>query len=132
MIPVAYSACEDLNHLFFHCSFSKVVWNAVLCCNGISREAGNWDYECGWAVGNMRGHGFKAKISCLTFAASVYCIWNERNRRIFQNKVQNWRGVLMRIEEIVQAATWKWRAKRSFENWLLCKEWGICDQYVLE
>lgn len=101
-------AGEDLNHLLFVCSFSKDIWKTDLHRNGIKREAGSWNQE-------SKGNDFQAKMRRLISAASVYCVWGERNKRSFLNEAQDWEGVLLKIEDIVKTATWKWKAKR---NWV--------------
>lgn len=99
----------------------------IVCRFGSNRSDGNLEYECNWAVDNLRGNAFTSKVRRLALAACVYCIRAERNRRTFQNKSMTWRGVLVKIEDIIQAATWTWEAKRNFENCLICKEWGIAN-----
>ena len=107
---------EDKNHLFLRCTFSQKIWNTTLKRNGIRRGAGTWDQEAGWAIEDAKGTGFKAKMRCPLLATVVYSILHERNTRIFQQKAQNWEGVMLRIEVIVKAATWQWKACRNFEN----------------
>ncbi|KAM7494364.1 hypothetical protein LguiB_028973 [Lonicera macranthoides] len=40
--------------------------------------------------------------------------------------------ILGKIEELLGAATWNWKAKRNYENRELCKKWGLNDLHVLE
>lgn len=66
-------------------------------------------------------------MRALSLATVVYLIWHERNYRIFKNIGQDWKQVLTKVEELIREATWKWRIKRSYKNWLVCIEWGLKD-----
>ncbi|GAB2291706.1 hypothetical protein Dimus_025957 [Dionaea muscipula] len=43
-----------------------------------------WDYLKEWLMKVARGESQKAKRIRHLFAAAIYCIWSERNARIFQ------------------------------------------------
>lgn len=74
---------ESLQHLFFDCSFSKQIWNAVLGKFMIQRGARQWDVELIWACDHCNGKSFRAMLFKLFLAAASYYIWLERNARIF-------------------------------------------------
>lgn len=128
---LCYAAVESQNHLFFDCIFSKCIWREVLRRNDINRDVKEWETESEWAVAETRGTDFKAKIRSLALAATVYMIWRERNYRIFRHMGKDWRVGLHQIEDLIKDATWRWRAKRSFANWAICKEWGLKDTIML-
>lgn len=53
---------ENHGHLFFYCSFSRVVWadllrrNLILRCPGDwDFETGDWDFDIGWASLHYKG-----------------------------------------------------------------------------
>ncbi|GJX38684.1 RNA-directed DNA polymerase, eukaryota, reverse transcriptase zinc-binding domain protein [Tanacetum coccineum] len=71
--------CEDLQHLFFQCPFSKT--------NLIN-------------VGN--GNNIRSVVRRLVFAASVYNIWHERNRRIFKDVKSSSEEVYKHIMDTVK------------------------------
>ncbi|KAJ6670044.1 hypothetical protein OIU85_019872, partial [Salix viminalis] len=87
-------------HLFFNCSFSKQVWEAVNFKARIQWPGLPWDQLTIWAGNNLTK---KSQINCqiarLVLAASVYHMWQERNRRVFSNQRQG-RGYM--TEEIFQ------------------------------
>ena len=122
---------EDMNHLFFNCGFSKAVWTEALRRNGITRIVGGWDEECDLAIREGKGDNFIARIRKLVLFAAVYLIWQERNCRVFQHMGHDWLYVIRRIEEVIREATWFWREKRTYGNWVICREWGLNDCKVL-
>ena len=90
--------------------------------NNLHREGGDWEFEGSKAIIESSGRDFKYKMRALSLAAVVYLIWQERNYRIFRNMGQDWNQVLTKVEELIREATWKWRIKRSYENWVVCME----------
>lgn len=36
-------------------------------------------------------------------------------------------GYLKDIDRYTVGRCWKWKVSRPFENWILCKEWGISE-----
>lgn len=71
----------------------------------------------------QRGPVFKLEEERLSFAINVYCIWQERDNKIFRNKFRTENVVIRDIESYIQAKAWYWHVTRSFVNWLICKEW---------
>lgn len=79
---------EDEQHLFFQCKFTKKIWEEVKRRNGISRSNGSWVEELSNAIKEGEGDTFVARIRCLSWAAMVYFIWQERNARTFKDERQ--------------------------------------------
>ncbi|XP_074300996.1 uncharacterized protein LOC141632341 [Silene latifolia] len=76
-------AAESHGHLFFHCSFSAVVWSRVLCWMNLPGRSCDFKIELVWCIhrGSRRHWKHSWFLSCLTI--TVYSLWKERNRRIF-------------------------------------------------
>lgn len=79
---------ETRYHLFFQCSSSQAVWkelkrrtNQAYCCS-------SWDQEIHEAIQRSGGGSMAARVRKLSLGISVYCIWWERNLRIFQNSAR--------------------------------------------
>lgn len=66
----------------------------------------------------------------LAFNISVYSLWLERNKRIFAGRMRTGYGIVKEIENYVIAKSWKWSVKRSYINWLVCKNWGV-DEIIM-
>lgn len=77
---------EDLAHLFFSCPYSNNMWRILTRWAGIIRPIGNWDEEVTWYSRKVNNCRPKAGILGFLFAATVYQIWSEKNRRRFTNQ----------------------------------------------
>ncbi|GAV92882.1 zf-RVT domain-containing protein [Cephalotus follicularis] len=76
---------ESMAHLFFLCPFSASIWTEVLRKCNVNRTELQWDEAVAWMIRNSKGDKFPATLRKLAFAATVYHIWLERNRRCFKN-----------------------------------------------
>ncbi|KAJ9541973.1 hypothetical protein OSB04_028479 [Centaurea solstitialis] len=104
-------ASESHDHLFFECVYSRQVWLQVM---------GNleWlDFSCSWSaiVAAMSDQDTRPKMleHQLLLAATVYCVWCERNRRIFQELAKPVPHIVRLIMEAVyDRLAWKKRKKK--------------------
>ena len=119
------NAEENRDHLFFQCPFTQEIWQEVKRRNLQGYQCQNWLQEEQIAAQRYVGSSLKARLSRLSLSVCIYCLWIERNLRIFQNKYRNTTAVMCEVERYIIGRTWNWRVPRKFENWLLCKEWGI-------
>ncbi|XP_059288237.1 uncharacterized protein LOC132041551 [Lycium ferocissimum] len=79
-------AVETLDHLFFKCSHSQFIWKTLLSWMGINRPIGFWEDEAAWmAQRTIRRNPLYTALG-MTFAATVYHTWIERNTRRFQQQ----------------------------------------------
>ncbi len=81
---------ENLDHLFFLCPFAKSVWTASLCdgvlfCNRFLSSPG--DLTSRWKTARATLSGQSKSTFYLLVAAGCWEIWNERNRRTFENRL---------------------------------------------
>ena len=88
---------ESRDHLFFECSYSKAVWKKVLQLCGLNREVLDWRREFAWAVQKFKGKALITKILKISWNAYIYCIWKERNNRLFVHKEDSIEQVLEHI-----------------------------------
>ncbi|XP_060200123.1 uncharacterized protein LOC132628355 [Lycium barbarum] len=95
--PLYDDANETTDHLFFGCSYSTDVWKSLLIWQGISRSLMEWNEEIDWAVTNARGRAAGSILCRMILACGVYCIWAERNLRVFQTKTRPARDVIRQV-----------------------------------
>ncbi|XP_039039775.1 uncharacterized protein LOC120177849 [Hibiscus syriacus] len=93
---------ETRDHLFFNCSFAKNLWGSILALCGISHAVSSWDDVLAWAIHCLKGNSFIVKIFKLAWAGHVYCIWRERNGRLFGNTARSMDVVLKDIKEVIR------------------------------
>lgn len=95
--------------MFVKCNFAS----AVLYRNGQRYRCDGWDLETKTMLKWARGGRFQARVGRISLAVAVYCISQERNQRIFQNKYRNVDTILGDIESSVQAKVWIWSIART-------------------
>ncbi|GFZ09693.1 hypothetical protein Acr_21g0002920 [Actinidia rufa] len=86
--PLCSAQNETLNHLFFQCTFGKQIWANIKSWLGISQAMQSLKATVKWLIKEARGTGFPAKIKRIGIACMVYSIWEARNKRIFEGKVE--------------------------------------------
>ncbi|GJS58909.1 RNA-directed DNA polymerase, eukaryota, reverse transcriptase zinc-binding domain protein [Tanacetum coccineum] len=67
----------------------------------------------------------KSKHSCLDLAATVYCIWNERTKRLFAQEVKDWDAVLKDIISTVRFKLASVKVKSSKQLISIGEIWRI-------
>ncbi|XP_020249238.1 uncharacterized protein LOC109826627 [Asparagus officinalis] len=113
---------ESRDHLFFQCPFSAYIWK--LCKMKLHTDA--------MAIHDLRTEAietqnkFKAKdriyiLARLVLSATVWHIWQERNRRIFHDKKMHKVMVFRRLYEdinvIIRTCYWKSGNNTILSNW---------------
>ncbi|KAJ6693958.1 hypothetical protein OIU85_004722 [Salix viminalis] len=81
---------ENHDHLFFGCSFSSSIWLDISSRAQIGWKAGNWSQA--WqdiAVRCSNKNNPRHRLVGLALASSIYHIWKERNKRIFDQHFSN-------------------------------------------
>ncbi|KAJ6407648.1 hypothetical protein OIU84_011020 [Salix udensis] len=78
---LCYEHVEDHTHLFFRCRYSKEVWSAITCKAQIQWTHLPWGAAWEWALTEY-DTGPQARIMGMALAATIYHLWQERNRRI--------------------------------------------------
>lgn len=77
---------ETHNHLFFHCNYSKEVWDRVSDHGQIQWPSIQWDHLLQWATSTLATKkDIKSHIAKTTLSVAVYYLWYERNNRTFNN-----------------------------------------------
>jgi hypothetical protein len=88
--------------LFFAFSYSEAIWWDVCDRCDISRIRKNWDEWIRWVIVTWNGKTFRKFSRKLGFAATVYCVWQERNSWIFAGISRNSNLVFDQIERIIR------------------------------
>ncbi|KAJ9536655.1 hypothetical protein OSB04_un000128 [Centaurea solstitialis] len=102
--PLCNTLMDSHDHLFFLCGFSLEVWRTIKRDTCLFGFAERWD-----DIRNdlLHGRGPRRKEQRLALQATVYCIWRERNRRLFGNRSNTVNTVIKEIREVVlQRMAW--------------------------
>jgi len=87
--PLCISVEESVEHLFFSCHFCSSVWDHVKRWLGIRRAMSSIRSSLRWLKKEARGTSWRNKAKLIAFSCTVYCIWNARNRFIFEGQHPN-------------------------------------------
>ncbi|KAJ6724821.1 hypothetical protein OIU85_022712 [Salix viminalis] len=83
-------ADETHEHLFFQCPFSTKVWLSVKTRANILWPNLRWSDLLSWVLHRVKKKdSINNYIGSLAFTSTAYHLWQERNRRIFQNNYQD-------------------------------------------
>ncbi|KAL3598366.1 hypothetical protein D5086_006284 [Populus alba] len=93
---------SDHNHLFFECSFAKALWWNVCDRCDIPRMTKAWMNGFDWPLSLGMEKVSSTFLVNWVFAATVYCIWQERNARIFADVSKTSNLVFDQIECIIR------------------------------
>ncbi|XP_056685751.1 uncharacterized protein [Spinacia oleracea] len=88
---------ENLEHLFFSCSYSQEIWKQVLLSLGVNRTVLPWHEEVQIAEKKSRSTQKQACKYSIAFIESVYCIWLQRNAKVFRDHVDPVKTVVSNI-----------------------------------
>ncbi|XP_047260664.1 uncharacterized protein LOC124893864, partial [Capsicum annuum] len=98
MCALCEEELEDHQHLFFKCSVSWAIWKRMLLAwQGITRRNMGWTDEIQWISTHAKGKHLRAAILRMSFVATVYHIWLERDQRTFQQKKRTIDTLIKRI-----------------------------------
>ena len=118
---------EDIDHLLFQCTFSSRVWTTVLAMCGLDWSPRTWSQTIEWMYQYINGSLCQLLVR-LSFAASVYYIWRERNARCHDEPPRSCSVLLSDIVFSVRTrASLLRRVKPSYDNKWLHLSWHLSD-----
>ncbi|XP_074290992.1 uncharacterized protein LOC141617727 [Silene latifolia] len=79
---------ESIRHLYFVCPYSSSVYQQILLWTGVTRRPLCLRQEL-LSLSRYKGKGWKKKWARGCVAAVVYLLWQERNRRLFEEASRN-------------------------------------------
>ncbi|XP_074278153.1 uncharacterized protein LOC141601750 [Silene latifolia] len=79
---------ESIRHLYFACPYSSSVYQQILLWMGVTRRPLCLRQEL-LSLSRYNGKGWKKKWAMGCVAAVVYLLWQERNRRLFEEASRN-------------------------------------------
>ncbi|XP_073024427.1 uncharacterized protein [Primulina eburnea] len=92
---------ETVEHLFFQCSFSCDVWREIRAWLGMSKNMGSPTAILRAFRNHYGGKSTLDRMRIMALAATVYHIWNARNRSMFENEDPRLQDMVKRIKIVV-------------------------------
>ncbi|XP_058207798.1 uncharacterized protein LOC131320907 [Rhododendron vialii] len=129
-VPVDCVFCatglESHHHLFFHCPVSCSVWHTVWCKSSNSQVPHLLADVIAWYVQNVQSNSFQSVILKAALASTVYSLWLERNKRVFQHQALPQDRLLLHIiNSIRDSLSSKRGVKPTQANKVLCDSWQL-------
>lgn len=103
---------ESANHVFFRCSLAKDVWRKVCLWAEIIdiNEIDTVSHFC--RFGQQLGGRKLKRMKFMIWIATVWALWNARNRKIFQGVECNINNIVTHVKMI----SWGWFSARGEVN----------------
>ncbi|XP_039054052.1 uncharacterized protein LOC120196280 [Hibiscus syriacus] len=95
------AAMETRNHLFFDCPTASSLWPAVFSLNGLQNNLLSWNDLLAWAAAKWKGKSLLTYILKIAYNALIYSLWEERNKRIFQERSRTIEDLIHAIKKMV-------------------------------
>ncbi|XP_020271107.1 uncharacterized protein LOC109846292 [Asparagus officinalis] len=98
---------------------NRDVWLGIINWLRTDWQTCYWNLLMNWYITRQRGKGFKTRVKRLVLAAAVYRIWEERNRRCFQQKCRNPDQLVMIIKTDIFTICLNSNITAEQEEWLV-------------
>ncbi|KAE8697193.1 hypothetical protein F3Y22_tig00110627pilonHSYRG00026 [Hibiscus syriacus] len=92
---------ETSEHLFLKCPTAVFIWKVVFSFSGLVFPDCSWDVFTVWASSTWKGKSLLTLIMKIAFNATVYMIWEERNKRVFQQRARSAEDIIQAIKNTV-------------------------------
>ncbi|XP_074288106.1 uncharacterized protein LOC141613269 [Silene latifolia] len=92
---------ENLEHLFFRCSFSSLVWRNISSWAQVP-FTDDLSQVVNWFHASLRGNDPRSRCKRAGFLATLYYLWNERNDRIFKGIVSSSESICIKIKFVTR------------------------------
>ncbi|XP_059291842.1 uncharacterized protein LOC132045304 [Lycium ferocissimum] len=97
---------ETRDHIFFECHYAQQVWYRLmrwLKIQWLAQSSWRLQYLLIWA--RNRGKSNQANVLKMVYSEFWFAVWNERNKRVFEDKEQNAECVAREIACICNVRT---------------------------
>lgn len=97
-----YTEEENVAHRFFECYYPRAICSYIFSALPIFHSILPWQDEVSWCVEKFKGKGPIATVRRLAFNAFMYCIWEERNAKLYKGKWKYNHEVYSRILTLIR------------------------------
>ena len=126
---MACSLCDNcpdsLNHLFFECPYSLRIWKEFK--KKIEQEdlPDSWDDIVRCMIRMKCNRSIKSILRRVGFAACVYYIWNERNKRLFSDEKRKVEDLINEIHNHLRLKLSSLHVKETTQFTDVCNKWKV-------
>lgn len=116
---------DSHGHLFFNCAFTGRIWDHVRKIARLHNLRIRWMDIVDFFSNHIKGKSLDCIIKRLCLAYTVFCIWKERNIRLFQKMESIELNIIKEVEGIILLKLLGMNFLFSKGNVGICKNWGI-------
>jgi len=116
---------DSHSHLFFECPFSSRVWKDVRSRAGLQVMSPSWNIVIQDYISMVSKRSIGSIVSRLILAASVYFIWQERNRRLFSQQIRSSQVLVDEIANTVRLKLMSIRFKKTTNVAQVMRVWKL-------
>ncbi|XP_074315339.1 uncharacterized protein LOC141651530 [Silene latifolia] len=95
------AALESHSHLFFKCPYSATLWQSLMLWMKVLGRTNSLKQEIAWISNRHARRHWKTSWYLGCMHTLVYCLWEERNFRIFRGSEHDVAYLLRRVQYIV-------------------------------
>jgi hypothetical protein len=75
-----------MEHIFFECNTTQLIWREILSWVGFTRSPTNWSGEKTLLIQETKKKGWRRQILKITATETIYDIWRVRNEIVFSQQ----------------------------------------------
>lgn len=125
LCPLCNTVKDDHDHLFFGCDFSLRVWNYFKDLMKLEIVPDNLFSVIEYISPRLASKSIWSIIQRLVIGATVYCLWIERNNRLFQRSSRSSDDISNCIRDLVRLRLLSLKIKRSKQSLEAAKIWNF-------
>ena len=123
--PLCYKDMDSHQHLFFTCNYSQKIWGKILQKLQMDCHKLEWNDIIRKFAECYNGKNIDSIVRRLCLAASVYYVWQERNKRLFSMEKRNEEEVYSLICDTVRLRLMSLKVKLSKATAKIQSVWDI-------
>ncbi|GJU06423.1 RNA-directed DNA polymerase, eukaryota, reverse transcriptase zinc-binding domain protein [Tanacetum coccineum] len=116
---------DSHDHLFFQCDFAKKVWREIWKVSYKFGTLAKLDDICRELVGRSKESKFSMVVDKLILAATVYYVWQERNRRNFKKEKRAVETICNMIKDCVKCKLMSLQVKKLKSVIIMMRKWEL-------
>ena len=123
--PLCDESNDSVKHLFFECSFAKIIWADLRLKSQLMDLSYEWDDVLLKMINLPCNNSIASVFRRLVVSASIYYIWNERNKRLFAGDKRDAKKVLKIIIDHIIMKLDSLKVNNSAQVVKVGKDWQV-------
>ncbi|GJT69902.1 RNA-directed DNA polymerase, eukaryota, reverse transcriptase zinc-binding domain protein, partial [Tanacetum coccineum] len=113
--PLCEECPDSHEHLFFKCPYSMKIWNELKKKINMEEVNNDWENILNRVTDMACKNSIRSVLRRVVLAACVYYIWDERNKRFFDNQKRNHEALMQLIINNIRMKLVSLKVKNSIQ-----------------